>query len=76
MLSTLLPPTNSLDNYDDSNEEAAEATVPITCHSAANSLVATGGTLSLIATNAVAIPDGNMMNVPTAASTTNNARNV
>ena len=76
MRNTLLPPANSLDHCDDGDEEATEATAPVSRHSATNSLVATGGTLSLVATNVVDTPGGTVMNVPVTAATTNNGRNV
>jgi hypothetical protein len=38
--------------------------------------MATGGTLSLVAKNVVDTPGGTVLNVPAAASSTNNIRNV
>jgi len=52
MRNTLVPPANSLDHRDGNSELVTETTAPVTNHTA-NSLVATGGTLSLVPTSVV-----------------------
>jgi hypothetical protein len=76
MRNTLLPPANSLDHRDGINEEATEVTAPVNHHPAVNSSVATGGTLSLVPTTAMAAPGVNVAAVPATVSLTNNGRNV
>ena len=72
MRNTLVPPANSLDYHDESHEESTEVTVPVSRQPAVNSLVATGSSLSLVPTSAVAPPTI----TPAPISATNNARNV
>jgi len=73
---TLVPPANSLDHRDGNSELVTETIAPVTNHATANSLVATGGTLSLVPTSVVTTPGGHVRNVPNVALTTANARNV
>ncbi len=51
-------------------------TAPVNHNPAVNSLVATGGTLSLVPTTAVAAPGVNVTAVPATVSSTNKGRNV
>lgn len=76
MRNTLVPPSNSLDHRDGNSELVTETTAPVTNHATANSLVATGGTLSLVPTSGVTTPGGHVRSVPNVASMTANARNV
>jgi hypothetical protein len=76
MRNTLVPPANSLDHGDGNSEQVTEATAPVTHHVAVKSLVASGGTLSLVPTNVVTTPGGHVRNVPIAALALTNARNV
>jgi len=75
MRNTLLPPANSLDHCDDGDEEATEATAPVSRLPAVNSLVATGGSLTLVPTTAGPAPIGNATIIPPSVSATN-GRNV
>jgi hypothetical protein len=76
MRNTLVPPTNSLDHHDEAHEESTEVTAPVTRQPTVNSLVATGGSLSLVPTTSVAAQIDNLTTIPTSISATNNSRNV
>ena len=75
MRNTLVPPANSLDYRDESHEEATEVTAPVNRLPAVNSLVATGGSLTLVPTTAGPAPIGNATIIPPSVSATN-GRNV
>jgi hypothetical protein len=76
MRNTLVPPASILNHRDGNSELVTETTAPFTNHATANSLVATGGTLSLVPTSLVTTPGGHVRNVPNVALTTANERNV